>query len=216
MKKKALMFWGGWDGHEPKQCTEFFAAKLQEKGFEVEVSGTLDCLNDGEKLKGLNLIVPSVTCGQITDAQCGAVVAAVQSGVGLGGWHGGMGDAFRASLAWQYLTGSQFLDHPGNCLEYTVNIKEKSNPIVQGIPDFRVKSEQYYMHVDPGNHVLATTEINGADKTWLKGVVMPQIWTRKWGEGKVFYAAPGHNLQDFKDFSELTEIIVRGMAWAAK
>ena len=33
--KNALIVWGGWDGHEPKQCAEFFAPKLKERGFTI-------------------------------------------------------------------------------------------------------------------------------------------------------------------------------------
>jgi len=32
MVKKALMVWGGWEGHEPKQCVDVFAPFLEEQG----------------------------------------------------------------------------------------------------------------------------------------------------------------------------------------
>ena len=32
------MVWGGWAGHEPRQCAEVFAPILEQEGFDVEVS----------------------------------------------------------------------------------------------------------------------------------------------------------------------------------
>ena len=46
--KKALMVWGGWEGHEPQKCVERFAPFLRANGFEVEISDTLDAYLDAE------------------------------------------------------------------------------------------------------------------------------------------------------------------------
>ena len=58
---------------------------------------------------------------------------------------------------------------------------------MQGITDFDYPSEQYYMHVDPANEVLATTTFSGEHAPWIEGVVMPVVWKRRYGEGRVFY-----------------------------
>ncbi len=155
---KALIVQGGWDGHEPLQVSQVFEKLLLENGFEVEVSNTLDVFLDGEKLKGLDLIVPVWTMGTITDQQLKPVIEAVASGVGIAGCHGGMCDSFRNSCDWQFMTGGQWVAHPGNDgVEYTVNIKNSTSPIVKGLRDFTIKSEQYYLHVDPAIEILATT-----------------------------------------------------------
>ena len=70
-----------------------------------------------------------------------------------------------------------------------------------------VTSEQYYMHVDPAVHVLATT--------CFGDVVMPVSWTKPWGKGRVFYCSLGH-VADTVSQPEVLEIITRGMLWAAK
>ncbi len=44
--KSALMVWGGWEGHQPKQCVDIFAPFLREQGFEVEIADTLDAYLD--------------------------------------------------------------------------------------------------------------------------------------------------------------------------
>jgi type 1 glutamine amidotransferase len=206
--KKALIVQGGWDGHQPKEVAEIFAGILTGENFEVEVSDTLDSLLDGEKLLGLNLIVLVWTMGNITQEQLNPLLAAVKSGVGIAGCHGGIGDSFRNETEFQYMVGGQWVAHPGNDgVNYTVNIKQKNNPLVAGIEDFPVCSEQYYMHVDPGNQVLATTNFGE--------VVMPVVWTKSYGEGKVFYNSLGHQA-NIVAMPEVTELMRRGFVWSAK
>ena len=215
--KKALIVMGGWDGHEPKQCGEIAANLLRKEGFDVELSETLDSYLDAAKLKTLNLIVPVWTMGSITNEQAGPLFDAVRSGVGLAGWHGGMCDSYRQHTEYQFMTGGQWVAHPGGIVDYTVNISNHADAIVAGIKDFKMKSEQYYMHTDPGNNVLATTTFSGehGGYDWVLGTVMPVVWTRPWGKGKVFYMSLGHVAKDF-DVPEVPEILRRGMVWAAR
>ena len=148
--KKALIVWGGWEGHEPKQCADIFAPLLRENGFEVEVSDTLDSYLNAEKMLALDLVVPIWTMGTITREQEKGLLTAIASGVGLGGWHGGMGDSFRNNTEYQWMVGGQWVAHPGNIIDYTVNVTNHTDPITAGIQDFKMHTEQYYMHVDPG------------------------------------------------------------------
>jgi len=214
--KKALIVWGGWDGHEPKECGEIAAKVLTGEGFEVEVSNSMSSYCDAEKMKALNLVVPIWTMGAIEPAQENGLIAAVMAGVGLAGWHGGMCDAFRGNTSYQFMTGGQWVAHPGGCVEYDVNITDHQHPITRGIPDFKMNSEQYYMHTDPGNKVLATTTFHkGYEAPWVEGTVMPVVWTRHWGVGRVFYSSLGHCAKDMA-VPESLEIIRRGMLWAAR
>jgi type 1 glutamine amidotransferase len=214
--KKALMVWGGWDGHEPRQCVELLAPVLKNEGFEVEIVTSLDSYLDAAKMKSLSLIVPCWTMGAITGEQEKGLMEAVKDGVGLAGWHGGMCDAYRQNTSYQFMTGGQWVAHPGGIVDYTVNITNKTDPITKGLKDFAMKSEQYYLHTDPGNEVLAhTTFTNGYDAPWIAGTVMPQVWKRKWGQGRVFYSALGHVAKDF-EVPEVKEIMRRGMLWAAR
>ncbi|MEJ5297559.1 MAG: ThuA domain-containing protein [Armatimonadota bacterium] len=213
--RKALMVWGGWDGHEPKQCVDIFAPILQEKGFEVVISDTLDSYKDADLMGSLCLIVPVWTMGTIEGEQEAGLLNAVRSGVGIAGWHGGMGDSFRNNTEYQFMVGGQWVAHPGGIIDYTVNIVRPDDPIVQGLTDFAMHSEQYYMHVDPSNEVLATTTFSGEHAPWIEGCVMPVVWKRKYGEGRVFYSSLGHVAKDF-EVPEAREIMVRGMLWASR
>lgn len=214
--KNALIVWGGWDGHEPKQCAEFFAPKLKERGFNVEISDTLDVFLDTAKLAKVDLIVPIWTCGTMTPEQSKGAVDAVLGGVGIAGFHGGMCDAFRGNIDWQWMTGGQFLSHPDNLKDYTINIVNKTDPITAGIADFKVRSEQYYMLTDPRNEVLATSTHQSVSAAWANGVAMPFVWKKVHGKGRVFFSASGHVCSEFTSYPSQLELTLRGMVWAAR
>lgn len=213
--KKALIVWGGWAGHEPKPCTDLFAPILQARGFDVEVSDTLDVYLDKAKMEALSLVVPVWTMGTITREQQNGLLDAIRGGVGVAGWHGGMGDSFRNNTEYQFMVGGQWVSHPDGITDYTVNITNHTDPITAGIPDFKMHSEQYYMHVDPGNEALATTTFNTPKYPWVNGTVMPVVWKRVWGAGRVFYSSLGHVAKDFET-AEALEIQIRGSLWAAR
>jgi type 1 glutamine amidotransferase len=213
--KKALMVWGGWDGHEPKQCVDIFAPHMERSGFEVRISDTLDVYLETDYLQSLSLIVPVWTMGTITNEQEKGLLDAVRSGVGIAGWHGGMGDSFRNNVDYQFMVGGQWVVHPGGVIDYEVNITNHDDPITKGLADFRMHSEQYYVHVDPSNEVLATTTFNGDVYPWIEGATIPVVWKRAYGAARVFYASVGHVAADF-DVPEAKEIVERGMLWAAR
>ena len=215
MKRKALMVWGGWEGHEPKRCVDRFEPFLSEQGFDVTISNTLDAYLDEPFMRSLSLVVPVWTMGTITGEQEKGLLAAVDSGVGIAGWHGGMGDSFRNNTSYQFMVGGQWVAHPGNIIRYKVNITRPEDPLVKGLHDFEIESEQYYLHVDPSNEVLATTTFTGEHTAWIAGCVMPVVWKRRWGQGRVFYSSLGHVAKDF-DVFEAAEIVRRGMLWAAR
>jgi uncharacterized protein len=213
--KSALVIWGGWDGHQPKATVDRFVPFLKEQGYQVAVSDTLSSLDDPAALLSLSLIVPCWTMGELKGDQEKHLLDAVRNGVGIAGWHGGMGDAFRSQTDYQFMVGGQFVGHPGGCIDYTVNIVKKEDPIVTGLPDFQMRSECYYMHVDPSNDLLATTTFTGEHCPWIAGCVMPVVWKRTYGAGRVFYASFGHAPSDF-DVPEAFEIMKRGMCWASR
>lgn len=143
----------------------------------------------------------------------------VKTGVGLAGWHGGLCDSFPTERTYQFMTGGQWVSHPGDIVEYEVNIINHDDPITRGIKDFKMKTEHYYMHVDPAVEVLANTTFSGdyedGNYWWIKGVVMPVVWKKMWGKGKVFYSSLGHDAKDIQT-PEVLEMMVRGMEWATR
>jgi type 1 glutamine amidotransferase len=213
--KHALIAWGGWEGHQPQQQAEFWSAWLRTQHFEVELADTVAVFDDAAKLQRLSLIVPMWTMGTITGDQSKNLCAAVQAGVGLAGFHGTMGDTFRADPGYQFMVGGQWVAHPDDICDYTVQITAPADPIVAGLRDFAMRSEQYYMHVDPANEVLATTRFETRSAPWINGTVMPVVWKRRYGAGRVFYCSLGHVVADF-DVPEARTIVQRGLLWAAR
>jgi type 1 glutamine amidotransferase len=207
--KKALIVQGGWQGHEPKQVADILARALRENGVAVEMADTLDALLDVAMLKTLDLIIPEWTMGSITHEQLTPMLEAVKSGVGIAGVHGGMGDAFRNETEFQYMVGGQWVAHPGgDGVKYWVHITKPTDPIVAGLHDFQASSEQYYMHVDPVNEVLATTLFGDT--------AMPVAWKKTYGKGRVFYCSLGHVAQVFSQDPQILTMVTRGMLWAAE
>lgn len=218
MSRKALIVWGGWDGHQPELVARIFEKALQNNDFNVEVSNSLDAFLDAEKLAALNLIIPVYTMSTITREQLDPLLNAVRGGVGIGGCHGGMCDSFRLETEYQFMTGGQWVAHPGNDgTKYRVNITDREHEITRGIDDFDVCSEQYYLHVDPAVKVLATTRFPVADGPHVPNgeVDMPTVWTKYYGKGRVFYTALGHQA-NIIEMPPVLEICTRGLLWAAR
>ncbi len=245
MRQKALIFYGGWEGHQPDLVSQRFRRMLEKEGFEVCLSDTLECLADRDVLLDMDLIIPMWTQGELDDRLSFFLSEAIESGVGMGGCHGGMCDSFRWSVEYQFMTGSQWVSHPGDRYyhhmsrltpenlayvqkfypspegafqtDYVVNIRRgAASPIIEGIQDFSLHTEQYYLHVDPCINVLATTQVKTVGPHSANGeVTMPVVYTKLWGKGRVFYSSMGHVDAVF-EVPEVAEITRRGLLWAAR
>jgi len=216
-QRSALIVWGGWEGHQPEQVAAILAEGLRGHGLEVHVSSTLDSFCDQALLGSLDLIVPIWTMGSITKEQLTGLLTAVEAGVGLGGCHGGMCDAFRDATDYQFMTGGQWVAHPGNDgVTHTIHISDTTHFITQGSRDFTLSTEQYYMHTDPANRVLATTRFPVADGPHVANgpVDMPVVWTKFYGKGRVFFCSLGHHA-DIVQQPDVLQLCLRGLLWAA-
>lgn len=203
---------GGWEGHLPAEATELFIPFLRENSFEVTVSDSTESYLD---LDGTDLVLQCVSMGEISDEAVKCLEAAVRAGTGLAGWHGGIVDSFRGNVDYSFMTGGQFISHPGGFVDHRIEIVS-DDPIVEGLTQFDLHTEQYYVHADPSNNVLATTTFRAhPDYPWIEGATMPAVWTRTWGRGNVFVCTPGHSLADL-DTPEIRTIIERGLLWASK
>lgn len=213
--KKVLFVYGGWEGHDPVETMLLFVPWMRSEGATVTVSNNLDIYLKEELMDSLDLIVQIWTMGKITKEQEKGLLNAVKKGTGLAGWHGGIGDSFRDNVQYQFMVGGQWVAHPGGVIDYVVNITDHKDPITKGIKDFPMKSEQYYMHVDPNVNVLATTQFTNKHADWIGGTIMPVVWKKYYGKGRVFYSSLGHVIADF-NVPEVLEIQKRGIRWAAQ
>jgi uncharacterized protein len=214
---RALITWGGWDGHEPDKVAALFAAWLQDAGMEVMVTDSLACFDDADALKAHDLIVPVWTMSQIGKEQALNACAAVAAGTGIAGCHGGMCDAFRDNVDWQFMTGAQWVAHPGNDgVRHGVRMVS-GDALVAGIADFEIETEQYYLHVDPAVKVHAVTDFPVADGPHAVNgpVAMPVVFTKGYGAGRVYYNALGHKAEVI-GAGPAAELMRRGLIWAVR
>ena len=214
MTKSALIVWGGWDGHTPEQSARFVASLLEARDYSVDIESTTEAFAD-ETLGRYDLIIPAITMSRIEREELTNLLAVVRAGTGLAGFHGLMCDSFRNEPDYQFMTGGQWVAHPGNIIDFTVNVTRPDDPIMQGVGDFTYHSEQYYMHFDPSVEVLATTTFSGQYFDEIDGVVMPVAWKRRFGKGRVFYSALGHVVDEFQ-VPQMRTIFERGALWASR
>jgi type 1 glutamine amidotransferase len=210
-----MIVWGGWNGHDPEECAAIYRRWLHEDGFMVRVESDMAVFGD-PAIHDLSLIVPICTMSKLATEHARNFASAVEGGVGVGGHHGGMSDAFREAVEYQFVIGGQWVAHPGDIIDYTVDVAKPDDPIMQGLPaSFPYHSEQYYMHVDPSVEVLATTTFSGEHAPWTKGVVMPVAWKRQYGKGRVFHSTLGHRASEF-EIPQMATMLRRGINWAAR
>lgn len=210
---RALILAGGWAGHHPVRIADLISEKLASHGFQVRIETSLDMLANRETMSSFDLIVPNWTMGTLTNEQSQGLQNAVrEGGSGLGGCHGGMGDAFRGNLNYEWAVGGHFVGHP-HVGDYEVKRTALVDPITSILPEsFTYQSEQYYMMVDPSIRILAETDYLYEGNS----VKMPVVWTKTWGRGRVFYSALGHDPSEFEKYPLVLEMTVRGLLWAAK
>jgi uncharacterized protein len=214
---RALVTWGGWEGHEPEKVGPMFADWLRDAGMEVTLTDSLSCFDDAEALRTYDLIVPVWTMSKIGKDQALNACAAVAAGTGIAGCHGGMCDAFRENVDWQFMTGAQWVAHPGNDgVDYAVRMVS-DDPLVAGVGDFSVKTEQYYLHVDPAVKVHAVCDFPVVDGPHAVNgpVAMPVVFTKGYGAGRVYYNALGHQ-KTVIDHGPAAELMRRGLLWAVR
>jgi type 1 glutamine amidotransferase len=214
--RKVLFTYGGWDGHEPQKFLDYMTPWLKEEGAEVQSFPSLEPYADKALMSTIDLVIQVFTMSQITKEQEAGLLEAVKvNGTGMAGWHGGMGDSFRNNVEYQYMVGGQWVAHPGGVIDYDVHITDQKDDVTKGLKDFHMKSEQYYMHIDPNVKVLATTKFNGAVNSWIDGAVLPVTWKKTYGKGRIFYTSVGHNLNHVTEVPDAIEMIKRGIKWAS-
>lgn len=212
--RKVLFTYGGYKGHEPVQSMEFFKPWMENEGAVVEASDNLEPYADSEYMSGIDLVVQAFTMAKISGAQEKGLLNAVKGGCGLAGWHGGLCDSFRQNTEYQFMTGGQWVAHPGGVIDYQVQVTDHEDPVTSGLSDFDMHSEQYYLHVDPNMKVLATTAFSDKHADWIGGCTMPVVWKKMYGQGRIFYSSLGHVMKDF-EVPEALEIMHRGIKWAS-
>jgi type 1 glutamine amidotransferase len=205
---RTLLFAGG-EIHDWKGCGDEIEKTLKaDKRFDLtRINEDLDCLV-APKLDPYDLIVFYYTVGEINDAQKNGLLNWVASGKGYVGIHSAA-DSFRGCPEYRAMVGGFFVTHP-RYREYQVSVADPEHPIMKGLceeepAEFMVTDEMYVTDYDPRVNVLAAS-------LW-KGKSNPVVWTKNWGDGKIFYLALGHDAPACRH-PKFQALLVRGGLWA--
>lgn len=203
-KINTLVFCGG-EIHDWKGCGDEIVRFLSEREeFQItRVDEDLDALIS-PNLDAYDLIVFYYTVGEISDAQKNGLLNHIASGKGYVGIHSAA-DSFRGCPEYRAMVGGHFVTHP-RYRDYQVNVVDEAHPITDGIVEFMVTDEQYILDYDPRVNVLASA-------LW-QGGAMPVVWTKNWGEGRVFYLALGHDAAACRH-EMFGTLLQRGSLWAS-
>tara|TARA_B100000161_G_C33557347_1_gene418804 strand:- start:4974 stop:5687 length:714 start_codon:yes stop_codon:yes gene_type:complete len=212
--KNVLVVWGGWDGHKPEKFANIIEDWLKIQNINYEIAEGVEVYDDLNYLLKYDLIIQSVTMGELDGKQEENLTKAVKSGVGIAGTHGGLGDSFRNNTNYQFMIGGQFVSHPGNKVKFEVEILKDELTI--GVNNFEVETEQYYMHVDPNIDIIAQSRFTNHPHSWIENVIMPVAWKKKYGNGKIFYISLGHDPNEFLKYEEAMTLLTRGFIWALR
>ncbi len=208
---QALVVWGGWEGHQPQAVAHIIASQLAAYRVSAHISDDIAEL-DQIDLKEYDLIVPVWSFGIQRPQTMNRVLEAVRAGTGLATFHGGI-DWF-ADREYAHLIGGHFIFHPPETEKYRVCFEPVLHPITEGLKDFEIQTEQYYLHVDPANTVLATTRF-GDTATHSGAVIMPSTWIKTYGQGRICYCSLAHTPDEIQQWPVIS-LLMRGMKWAAR
>jgi type 1 glutamine amidotransferase len=202
--KKALLIWGGWDGHKPLEVADRIGAELEKRNYEVTKTSHFGCLLNEEELYSYDVIVPIWSCGIKSDIYLNELADAIKSGIGLATFHGGI-NWFDQDEYYRIIGG--FYLHDTKCESYEVVIANKDHIITKGQSDFEIYNEKYFLQVDPTNDILASANFSGIE--------MPIAWTRSYGKGQVFYTTFAHQPEDLFGNNSL-EMLLNGIEWCTR
>jgi len=230
MSKQAIIVRGGWEGHQPVETTDLFRPFLAEHGYELDVFDSPAVYADADRMAATDLIVQCVTMSTIEKEEVAGLRSAIEAGTGFAGWHGGIADSYRSSDAYLQLMGAQFAHRPGrhpsertgeqsdSYIPHRIDIvpEKADHPIVRGLESFELDTEQYWVLTDGLLDVLATTTLPKREfDAWSGEHTCPAVWTRRWGQGRIFVATPGHHV-DVLEHPSVRTIVERGMLWASR
>jgi len=140
---------------------------------------------------------------EITPDQEVALKSYIQSGKALIPIHSAS-FCFQNSEWYIGAVGGQFSTHGTG--DFTVNIVDKTHPVMAGIEEFETWDETYvHAKLNPDMQVLMERKEAGKNE--------PYTWVRNEGKGRVFYTAYGHNEKTWEK-PGFQQLIANGILWA--
>ena len=128
--RKAMIVWGGWPGHDPDLCASMMRGWLKQEGFEVRIETSTAAFAD-PAIHELSLIVPIYTMSKIEKPEALNLCAAVRAASGSPAIMAACVTRSANSVDYQFLCGGQWVAHPGNIIDYKVDLTRPDDPIMR-------------------------------------------------------------------------------------
>ena len=190
-RRVEVLFLGDNGHHRPIERIPSLMAALGPKGINFTYTDDLSDLNK-ENLSKYDALMIYANWDKIDSSAEKALLDFVASGKGFLPIHCAS-YCFRNSDAYVKLVGGQFWRHTMDSI--TLTITQPESGIMKAMKPFTVFDETYlHSQLQPDNNVLATREIKSDQlKDRPDSKTEPYAWTRRFGQGKVFYTALGHD-----------------------
>ena len=202
-KKRVLVLIGG-EWHAFERCAAILKRFLEAADrYTAEVTTNRDALKRNA-IRRFDAVLAYTQGGKLTREQEAGLLEFVKRGGGFVGLH-------CATVSWLHsrgyrdMIGATFKDH-GPVFEIPVTVAPGRCWMTDRIQDFRITDELYLLDgVDARSvDVLATAQ-------W-KHKTCPVMYTKSYGDGRVFYIALGHDERAFRH-AAFQKLVVRGLDW---
>lgn len=180
--------------HNPSKMFPLLAAPLARRGIQLTYGGTATEILDAAKLGYYDAVMIYGDKVSLSASQQQALDAFVNAGHGVVALHS-VGDL--------PLVGARLQSQGG--AEFTAEITQPVNPVVQGLQPFAAWEEPVAQSPS-GNRTVVMERVDGQGR-------QPWTWLRTQERGRIFYTAYGHDERTWSQpgFQSLVE---RGIVWS--
>src|SRR5215217_3503226 len=188
--------------HNSEKFAEIISQQFFKNGINISYTTDPDDLNEANLAKYDGLMIYA-NHDQITPEQEKALLDYVKSGKGFIPVHCASW-CFQNSPEYINMVGGQFKTHGTG--DFTATVVDAKHPVMKGVPAFTTWDETYvHDKIAKDIHVL-TERVEGDHHE-------PYTWVKKYGKGKVFYTAYGHDERSWKNQGFL-KLLENGILWA--
>ena len=190
--------------HDHEGNGKYLTEMLNETdSIKADFSRDYNILTDG--LDVFQTVLFYTDIGELTTEQEAGLLDYIEAGGGFFGLHTAAA-SFRESEGYHDMLNGFFNGH-SPYMDFSVSISDTDHPITQGLTDFEVKDELYYLKHNPDtSHHLMHAYDNTKDETHV------MAFHHTYGKGRVFYFALGHDMVVLENPS-FQEVIRRGVLW---
>lgn len=205
---KLLVFVGTEGQYHDHEENGRFLAKMLSRSEQIDATFSRDYEVLATGLTLFEAVLFYTDVGELTETQERGLLSFVESGGGFFGLHTAAA-SFRECEGYHRMLNGFFNGH-SRYMDFTVTVSDSSDPITEGLLDFEVTDELYYLKHDPdrSHHLLAAHD-EEKDETHVIA------FKHTCGEGRVFYLALGHDRAVLEN-PTFQKVVRRGALWVGR